>query len=166
MQAWRKLPEGLLAEVIDGKLYLASSPTKYHLLAQRELFIKLTGYVNRHKLGQVYFAPVDVYLPGLETVVIPDIIFVRSGARRAKLVKKGIVGPPDLIIEILSPSTAKKDLELKRQQYERAGVKEYIVVDPESKTTYGLLLQDGTYNQPLELNSKIKVRTLNRTINF
>jgi Uma2 family endonuclease len=121
-------------EIIDGEPYLMSpAPLTEHQRILRELVIQL-GQFLRNKPCQVFPAPFDVRLPRgeendneIDTVVQPDIVVVCDPA---KIDKRGCKGAPDLVIEILSYSTAKKDLNEKFNLYERVGVKEYWVVFP------------------------------------
>ena len=92
----------------------------------------LTEYVEKNDLGEVFYSPIDVYFDE-EDVFQPDIVFI-SKARLDIIGEIKIEGPPDLIIEILSPSTAYYDLGRKYEVYERSGVKEYWVVHPERKS--------------------------------
>jgi Uma2 family endonuclease len=119
-------------ELLEGEMIEMVSPTSRH---QRVLF-RLSGlldvYCRAHQLGEVFIAPLDVILS--RTVVVqPDIFFIAQ-SRRAALVGDRITGAPDLLIEILSPSTGARDLNQKRKLYARAGVAEYWIVDPDDAT--------------------------------
>lgn len=131
-------PEDERWELIDGVPYdMSPAPSRKHQAISRELVRQLANYL-RGKPCQIYHAPFDVRLPkgnekdeDIETVVQPDLVVV---CEPAKLDDKGCKGTPSLIIEILSPYTAKKDMEAKFLLYERVGVKEYWVVDPNNNT--------------------------------
>jgi Uma2 family endonuclease len=165
MEAWKLLPEGVLAEVIDEVLYILASPTPYHQRVCASLFVGLFNYVLGNRLGEVFHSPVDIYLEGEKSVVIPDIAFI-SGDSSLVIDKRGLHGPPDLLIEVLSPSTRKRDLTIKKDLYERTGVKEYWLVDPDTKNAHGFFNNDGIYSGAAQLNSKIDVRILNKTFHF
>ena len=131
---------------------MSPAPRVRHQAISRELLAEFALYL-RGKQCQVFAAPFDVRLPAadesddlVETVVQPDLSVICD---RAKLDEAGCRGAPDLIVEILSPGTAHKDLKVKFDCYERAGVKEYWIVDPFGKTvqifTLGL---DGKYGRP------------------
>jgi len=83
-------------------------------------------------LGEVLYSPIDVYLDN-ENVYQPDIVVILKNSK-AKVSEKGIEGTPDIVIEIISPSTAYYDLIEKKEVYEKYGVKEYWIIDPKSKT--------------------------------
>jgi Uma2 family endonuclease len=132
------LPEDKRYELMDGELYMAPAPGTSHQTAVRNLGTLLWNYVRQNRLGQVHFAPYDVILSD-EDVVQPDVLFV-SQERRSIISERGCEGPPDLVVEVLSPSTAQRDRELKRKVYARYGVREYWLVDPETQTVEVLAL--------------------------
>ena len=98
----------------------------------RNLELILHVYVNERGLGEVLNAPVDVILDH-HTVVVPDLVYVSSG-RSSIIEHRAIVGAPDLLVEILSPSTADRDWGAKAKLYARFGVERYWVVDPDERT--------------------------------
>jgi Uma2 family endonuclease len=143
-------------ELIDGVPYAMSpAPTRWHQEYVGILFNELFNYLNG-KPCEVFVAPFDVRLPDLDndsddrddtvkTVVQPDILVVCD---ESKLDDRGCVGAPDFIIEILSESTAGKDLHEKLMLYEKHGVKEYWIVDMWSRTIRVHLLEsDGAYGK-------------------
>lgn len=126
---YRAIPEGPpYYQLIEGELIMSPSPNRFHQVVARNLFRLLDDFVRRHSIGEVYFAPVDVYLSD-STVVQPDVLFV-AAASRGLLVDEGVRGGPDLVVEIISPSNAQLDLRRKRPLYARHGVKELWLVDP------------------------------------
>ncbi len=129
---YAKLPEGARYQLIGGQLIMTPAPSTYHQEISKHLEYLLYEYGElRQKLGKVYDAPVDVYLEDEETYQ-PDIIFISN--KRLDIIKKEkIEGAPDLIIEILSPSTAYYDLVHKKEVYARHRVREYWIVDPIGK---------------------------------
>ena len=146
--------ESVRAEIIDGELYMMAEPSRTHQKISGEIFRQLANYLQRKKC-EVYAAPFCVRLfekpdaPGeqvsperVNTVVEPDISVVCDPD---KLDEKGCKGAPDLIAEILSPSTKKHDRGVKFRLYERAGVREYWIVDPETRTVCVFQLDDGRY---------------------
>lgn len=129
---YAKLPEGARYQLIGGQLIMTPAPSTYHQEISKHLEYLLYEYVElKQKLGKVYDAPVDVYLEDEETYQ-PDIIFI-SNNRLGIIKKEKIEGAPDLIIEILSPSTAYYDLVHKKEIYAKYRVKEYWIVDPMGK---------------------------------
>lgn len=163
MEVWEQLPEGTLAEVINNVLYVSPPPTPYHQDVTMCILRNLDAYVFENKLGKVYPGPVGVYL-GTD-VVIPDINFI-SNDNKLVIDNKGIKGAPDLLIEVFSPSTGRRDRTIKKNLYERMGVREYWMVHPITKDAEGYLLENGKYHEPLLLNSQIHVRILNKTFPF
>lgn len=133
MRRWRKLPEGWpRAEVINGSLVVSPSPSTHHARALGRIFNALTNCIEADQPGEI-FSVVDVFLTHGRNVVVPDIVFVSAKNKRAVIGKRGIYGPPDLHVEILSPKTKQRDLTIKKDLYEDAGVGEYWIVDPETK---------------------------------
>jgi len=128
---YNRLPEGAPYQLIGGELIMTPSPMPYHQELSRELGFKLLSFVKENDLGHVYYAPLDVYFSETD-VYQPDILFIHK--ERKKIIGKiKIEGSPDIVIEILSPSTAYYDLRKKFRIYEKFGVKEYRIVDPELK---------------------------------
>jgi Uma2 family endonuclease len=128
---YEKLPEGAPYQLIGGELIMTPSPVPYHQIISRRIEFELIKFVEERKLGEVIDAPMDVYLSETETYQ-PDIIFI-SNERLNIIGDKKIEAAPDLVIEILSESTAYYDLKHKKRVYEKTGVKEYWIVDPMEK---------------------------------
>lgn len=119
-------------EVIADELYVTPGPSPRHQRVVTRLIQLLGPFVHEHGLGEVFPGPIDV-LFGEGDYVEPDLVFVgASGARR--VTDRGIEGAPDLVVEIVSPSTAARDRTLKRDRYRLFGVPEYWVVDPEASS--------------------------------
>ncbi|MBI4461007.1 MAG: Uma2 family endonuclease [Acidobacteria bacterium] len=127
------LPEdGNQYEVFDGELVMTPSPSSRHQKIVQKLLYRLSAYLEAHSLGEVFVAPLDTIFDQY-TVLQPDILFV-SRERVAEVVKERIEGAPDLVVEVLSPSTFYKDLRRKMAVYSQFGVREYWIVDPEKQT--------------------------------
>jgi Uma2 family endonuclease len=138
------LPEdGRRYEILDGKLAMTPSPGTRHQIVSGNLATALTLYVKAYDLGTVLHAPIDVILDDT-TVVVPDIVFV-SKARRHLITERAIEGAPDLIIEILSPTTERRDRGTKMKLYARFAVAHYWLVDPEQRPLELYELRNGTY---------------------
>ncbi len=143
---WQKLPEDSGAyELIEGELVMSPSPQVMHQKVVKSIFRKLDEYVERENLGIVLFAPLDVVLSDLN-ICQPDIIFI-SRENKEIITEKNIQGAPDLIIEILSPSTTYRDLFDKKELYAKFGVNEYWIADPKRRWIETYSLQDNTYKQ-------------------
>jgi len=101
-------------------------------------------FVRERGLGEVFGAPTDVYLPGQETPVQPDLLFVATG-ESATIGERGIEGVPDLVVEILSPRTWWRDRRVKMPLYEETGVRELWLVDPDLRAIEVYVLREGAY---------------------
>ncbi|MCP4654578.1 MAG: Uma2 family endonuclease [bacterium] len=144
-----RLPDdGQRYEIIEGVLYVSPAPTFDHQFSLSELFAELRNFVKARKLGLVLFAPFDVRLPGVADPVEPDLLFFRTG-NQPHAGDKYFAGVPDLIVEVLSPRTSRLDKHVKFGAYEKAGVPEYWLVDPKSRsiTVYHLDIQRREYDE-------------------
>lgn len=153
------LPEDKRYELIDGELYMVPAPSPYHQAIAGRIEAKLRIFVAERGLGEVLGAPCDVYFSHYD-VVQPDILYIRS--KRVGIIKENCVeGPPDLVVEILSPSSRDRDLEMKRKLYSRHGVREYWIVDPDGKTVQVLTREKAslatavTYSEEEEFHSPL-----------
>ncbi|MEW6378326.1 MAG: Uma2 family endonuclease [bacterium] len=124
-------PEDKRYEIIDGEVSLAPSPDRIHQDILRDLGFILWEFVKKNDLGLVYYAPFDVVLSDTD-IVQPDLIFV-SKERKLILTEKNIQGAPDIVVEILSPSSQHKDTVIKAKLYKKFGVREYWLIDPQEK---------------------------------
>ena len=124
---YEQLPEGAPYQLIDANLIDRPSPTSTHQEIAFKLTLKLGNFVEKHQLGKVYFAPLDVHLDE-HNVFQPDILFIAND--RLHIVKDVVRGAPDMVIEILSPATAYYDLISKKRLYGKHGVSEYWIIDP------------------------------------
>jgi Uma2 family endonuclease len=135
--------DGKRHEIVDGNHYMNPAPTPDHQSVSKHLQYFLYTQIELPGLGQVFNAPIDVQL-GEFDIVQPDLIVLLKKCR-AKITRTRIIGPPDLVVEILSGSTRNHDSKLKRSLYERAGIREYWIADPAKKHVTQLHLIDGTY---------------------
>jgi Uma2 family endonuclease len=141
---YRHLPDdGRRYEILEGELHVTPAPTVFHQRISRNLGFILHSYVRSNKLGEVYFAPIDVILDRT-SVVQPDLLFV-SRTREAMIAQRGIEGAPDLMVEILSPHTEERDRGAKLQLYARYGVQHYWILDPDARAISEYVLQDRDY---------------------
>lgn len=123
---------GTRYEVIAGELVVTPAPSLRHQEVITHLSWLLYGFVRENELGKVYGSPVDV-LFGEGDYLEPDIVFVGKG-RFHLLTDRGVEGPPDLVVEVTSPSTATRDRGVKLDRYRLYGVREYWVIDPAERT--------------------------------
>lgn len=139
--------DGFRYEILNGVLYMAPAPIPDHQRISGWLVYYLIGHVQRAGLGAVYHSPIDLVL-GPGTVPQPDVLVILRGNRRAVVGDKKLIGPPDLIVEIASPSTAAYDRDAragKQAAYARAGIPEYWIVTPAAQTVEILTLAAGRY---------------------
>jgi len=145
-------------EIIDGHLLMAPSPDHWHQDSSRKLFRLIDRFVTQHKLGEVFYAPFDVILDSAN-VVQPDLIFV-AAANLGILQRRGVFGVPDLLIELISPSSVRRDRHDKRELYARFGVKEYWIGDPANRSLEILTLKDGRYELHCAAEEKGRLTSL------
>jgi Uma2 family endonuclease len=140
-----QMPEdGCRYELYEGELEVSAAPIPRHQAALLNLASTLLVYCRDHDLGTVLTAPTDVLLSNI-TVVEPDILFVAKD-RESIIGDRYISGPPDLVVEVLSPSTASRDRHTKRQLYARHGVPHYWTFDPNLQIAEASDLVDGAYH--------------------
>jgi Uma2 family endonuclease len=143
--------DGKRHELIEGDHYVTPAPKTKHQRISGNLFAALHIFVKQHPYGQIFQALFDVVLSE-ENIVQPDLVFV-SRDRAAIVTEDNVQGSPDLLVEILSETTRKKDEVTKRKLYERFGVQEYWIVDPELETVKQFRLQKERYTRIAELNA-------------
>ncbi len=152
-----KLEDDKRYEIIEGELLIAPTPRPYHQDISREIEIRLVEFVKKKKLGRVYDAPIDVILDE-ENVVQLDIMFVSK--KNIGIIKEtGIFGAPNLVVEIVSPSTFVRDTEHKKKLYERFGVKEFWLVFPNDRVFQVWTLKDERYELFSYAEEKGKVKS-------
>jgi len=151
------LPEGAPYQLIGGKLIMTPSPTTYHQDIVVCLVEKLLNFNAKEKAGKVYVSPIDVYLEDKETYQ-PDVIFI-SKDRLHIIESAKINGAPDLVMEILSPSTAYYDLKEKFKVYARHGVKEYWIIDPKDKSIEVYEGNEGKFKQVQRMEEEGKAKS-------
>jgi len=165
MEVFKSLPEGTLAEVINGNLYRSPSPTRNHQRLVRKLLVAFSNFIEPLALGEVFSAPLDVFLDEHSNAVQPDLLFILT--EKLSIAKEDAVhGVPDLVIEILSSSNEKYDLTRKKELYEKFGVKEYWMINPDSKESTGFFLKDGLFDEPLKYQASVKSLLLNHEFHF
>ncbi|HAU31961.1 MAG: hypothetical protein XD78_0052 [Desulfotomaculum sp. 46_296] len=152
------LPEGAPYQLIGGKLVMTPAPTTYHQIISMRLEGKVFNFINGKNLGVVLFAPIDVYFGEKETYQ-PDIIFIAQD--RFHIIEPArINGAPDLVVEILSPSTGYYDLKKKARTYARHGVKEYWIADPEDRSIEVYKGQEEKFVLDQQVEEKGRVKSL------
>lgn len=124
--------DGTRHELIDGDHFVTPAPTTRHQRISLRLSTAIKVFLKDNPAGELFVAPCDVVLSDVD-VVEPDLLFVAS-SRQSIITERNIQGPPDLVVEILSDSTRKTDETIKRKLYERYGVTEYWIIDPDLET--------------------------------
>jgi Uma2 family endonuclease len=148
--------DGKRYEAIDGDLYVTPAPSRRHQWVSGNLERALCRLLQDPGHGWVYHAPIGVEFPETEEGAQPDIIFV-SKARAEILVDEGIRGTPDLVVEIRSPTTAERDRTIKRKLYQRQGVAQYWIVDPDAAAVE-LWDFEGRVREPQRFTQTLPVR--------
>lgn len=146
--------DGRRHELIDGEHFMTPAPSTKHQQISINLSTLFKIFLKEKKVGMVYTAPCDVVLSDLD-VVQPDLLFV-SAHRLSIITEKCIQGSPDLVVEIVSETTRKTDEIIKRKLYERYGVQEYWIVDPELETIKIYRMTERGYVRSAELSSEAK----------
>ena len=143
-QDYVELPEdGRRYEIIEGDLDVSPSPMVRHQIVVTNLLLLLATHVRERSLGLVVASPVDLILSETN-VVVPDLMFI-STQRRSVVTARAVEGVPDLAIEIISPSSERKDRSTKALLYARFGVPHYWILDPEQRTFEAFVLDGATY---------------------
>lgn len=159
-------PEEKRVEIIDGKLFELSAPTLTHQEILGEIYRQIANFLENRKC-KVFIAPIDVKIDGIRenkechNVVQPDLLVVCD---EKKITKQGIIGAPNFILEVLSPSNMSYDLITKLNLYMKYGVKEYWIVDPEKARVLPYILsKEGLYTikRTYSFTEKMEIDTLN-----
>lgn len=145
MDIFKMMPEGTLAEVIENQFHMSPAPNPFHQRLSVRLSSVIFSHVDQLQLGEVFHAPTDLFLDEHSNAVQPDIFFF-SKKSNVVVNMEGVHGTPDLIIEILSPGNKSYDLNTKKDLYEKFGVREYWVIDPDSKIATGFELNQNSYH--------------------
>jgi Uma2 family endonuclease len=146
-----RLPDdGTRHELIDGELYVTPTPRLKHQRVSSNLSGRIFMYLREYPLGRVYSAPVDVVFSD-SNVVEPDVLYISREREERQATERYLAGAPDLVVEILSPSTRYVDLGVKLRLYERFAVPEYWVIDPENETVKIYRLEESQ----LQLRTKL-----------
>lgn len=166
MEVYKNLPEGTLAELIDNTIYTSPSPISKHQLILNEINFQLLQLCRTDNRATIFIAPFDVYLDEKSNAVQPDIVVVLQQNKNIIDPNGHIHGVPDLLVEILSPGNKEYDLIKKKDLYERFGVKEYWIVDPDTKLALCYELKKDKYVKAGEEISFIQSPLLKIDIRF
>src|SRR6185436_3995279 len=142
--------DGRRHELIDGEHYVTPSPNRKHQKISGNLHLLIGAWLEEHPIGQIYYAPFDVIFSMFD-VVEPDLLYMSNERAAQVLTDANVQGAPELVIEIGSKGTRKRDETIKRSLYERSGVTEYWVVDPELDVIRVYRRDAGRFARPQEL---------------
>ena len=144
--------DGKRYEILEGELTVTPAPSTKHQTASGNLFVLLAHYIKERDLGKLFHAPIDLILEST-SVLQPDLLFV-SKARQHIITERAIEGAPDLVIEILSPTTSRTDRVTKAQIYARHSIPAYWIVDPEQEAIEIYLLEADGYRLAVTLRGE------------
>ncbi|MBI2882731.1 MAG: Uma2 family endonuclease [Candidatus Methylomirabilis oxyfera] len=144
--------DGRRHELIDGDHYMTPAPSTAHQRILLKVAHRIAAHLDRYPLDHLYTAPTDVVLSKTD-VIQPDLLFV-SSARASLVTSQNIQGAPDLAVEILSEATRRTDEIIKRKLYERFGVQEYWIIDPEIETIKIYRMTAQGYHRVAELSDE------------
>jgi len=140
-----KLPDdGRRYEIIEGVLYVSNAPNIDHQFTVVEMVYQMKHFVTQNQLGYVLTAPFEVHLSEKTKPVQPDVLFIKTEKWPAPGAKY-FEGPPDLIVEVLSPSTRRVDQFIKFRAYEKAQVPEYWIANPKTRSIQVFALENKEY---------------------
>ena len=145
-----RLPDdGQRHELIDGEHYVTPSPNESHQRTSGNLHYAIRSWLEAHPIGRVYYAPFDVVFSDFD-VVEPDLLYVSRERAAVALTPQHVRGVPELVVEIASKGTRKRDETVKRRLYERSGVTEYWVVDPANEVVRVYSRTAAGFARPVE----------------
>ena len=142
--------DGQRHELIDGEHYVTPSPNPRHQRILGKLYLAIGNYLRANPIGEVFFAPLDVVMSEHD-VVEPDLLYLSRERAAQVLVPEHVRGAPELVVEVGSKGTRKRDETIKRALYDRAGVAEYWVVDPEIDVVRVYRKGADGFERPVEL---------------
>jgi Uma2 family endonuclease len=145
--------DGQRHELIDGEHYITPSPNIRHQEISGRLFLLIGAWLQEHPVGRAFYAPLDVVFSRFD-VVEPDLLYVSNERAAALLAGQHVTGAPDIVVEIASPATRKRDETIKRQLYEGSSVAEYWVVDPDTDAIRVYKREGDCFARAVELSSE------------
>jgi Uma2 family endonuclease len=143
--------DGKRHELIDGVHFVSPSPNPKHQRTLGNLYWLIRSHLESHRVGQVFFAPLDVVFSNFD-IVEPDLMYLSNERAAQVMTHEHVRGVPELVVEIASKGTRRRDETIKRQLYERSGVDEYWVVDPKLDVVRIHRRRGDHFERPLELS--------------
>lgn len=165
LDVFRTLPEGTLCEVIDNVLYMSPAPKYSHQKLVLLFSQRIANYLDKTKKGIVAVSPVDVYFENLSSAVQPDVLYLSNENMHVLHDDGYFYGAPDLIIEVLS-SDKNRDWVQKKSLYQRAGVKEYFIVNPSNSNVLAYQLKQESYELMYNEDGRFASRILGLEFHF
>jgi len=147
--------DGLRHELIDGEHYVTPSPNTKHQSVSINLTVLIGSWLERNPIGRLFHAPFDVVFSKYD-VVEPDLLYLSNERASDALTPLHVRGVPELVVEIGSPGTRRRDETIKRRLYDRTGVSEYWIVDPEIDTIRVYRREAKTFARVVELSSEAR----------
>jgi Uma2 family endonuclease len=142
--------DGKRHELIDGEHYVTPSPNTKHQKIVGALHLLIASWLEMHPVGQIFLSPYDVVFSTFD-IVEPDLLYLSNARAAEVLTELHAKGVPELVVEILSKGTRKRDETIKRRLYERVGVSEYWMVDPAIDVIRVYRREDDRFGRPIEL---------------
>ena len=143
--------DGMRHELIDGEHYVTPAPKYRHQIILGNLYLLIASWLEDHPVGRVILSPFDVLISDFD-VVEPDLLYLSNERAATVITEKYAQGIPELVVEIASPSTRRRDEGIKLSLYERAGVTEYWIVDPEVDRVRVYRRDGDTFGRAIELS--------------
>ena len=143
--------DGKRHELVDGEHYVSPSPNTAHQRALGYLHLLIGSWLEAHPIGQIFLAPFDVVFSNFD-IVEPDLLYCSNERAAEVLTPQHVRGVPELVVEIASPGTRARDETIKRRLYERSGVSEYWLVDPEIDVVRVYLRERERFGRAIELS--------------
>ena len=143
--------DGKRHELIDGDHYVTPCPNTKHQVVSGNLYFMMRAWLEHHPIGKVFYAPFDIVFTQFD-VVEPDLLYMSATRAETILTSKHITGAPEIVVEIGSPGTRRRDETIKRRLYERSGVNEYWVIDPDLDVVRVYRSDSGPFGRPTELS--------------
>jgi Uma2 family endonuclease len=143
--------DGKRHELIDGEHYVTPSPNRRHQELLGTLYLLIASWLEEHPIGKAMLSPFDVLFSDVD-VVEPDLLYFSNARAAAVITPKNVQGAPEIVVEIASKSTRRRDETLKRQLYERGGVSEYWIIDPEIDVVRVFSRKGARFGRAVELS--------------
>ena len=145
--------DGKRHELIDGEHYVTPSSNTKHQPISGNLYFMIRSWLEQHPVGRIFYAPFDVDFTNFD-VVEPDLLYMSHARAAQVLTEKHVTGAPEIVVEIGSKETRKRDETIKRRLYERSGVSEYWVIDPVLELVRIYSNENGPFRRPRELSAE------------